>query len=400
MRPSDPRRPPFSRRTEWPRETNPWSVAVEQARSLGREFIDLSDANISRLMPPLNPELIQRALSDSSVLRYEPSAFGCDGARRVIASYYQRRGLEICAENILLMASTSEAYGHLFRLLADPGDEILVPTPSYPLFDHLADLADLKLVPYALGYDGTWHLPSGNIEARVTERTRAIILVSPNNPTGSVFDRAERARVITLARDRGLALISDEVFADYTLGPESHETASLIGQPNVLCFSLNGLSKSAGLPQIKAGWIAVSGPSEFVDEATARLEIVLDAHLSVSAPAQAVLSTVLPGIDPWQESLRGRIAENRAQLDRALAGSPARRRHSAGGWSAIVELPALRGDEAWALQLLEGHEILGQPGYLFDLVGRPCLVLSLILPPETFQEGVRRLAEGVVAGSS
>lgn len=389
----------FSARTRWPRITNRWSQAAAASRARP-DLIDLTESNPTRVGLPSHADGIRRALAPPTILDYEPSPLGALGARKSVVDYYARRGLRTCAEGVLLVASTSEAYGHLFRLLADPGDEVLVPTPSYPLLQHLADLSDVRLVPYPLEYDGTWHLPAGSLEQRLTGRTRAIVLVSPNNPTGSILAPSERERVIQVAARAGLALISDEVFADYLHSKSCPKDASLVGEPRALCFSLSGLSKVAGLPQIKAGWMVLSGPASLVAEAEARLELVLDAHLSVSAPGQAVLEAVLPEVDQWQDILRARLAQNRDTLDRALADTPARRRAGQGGWAAIVELPNLRSDEDWALLLFEEHGILVQPGYLFDLTGRPCLVLSLILPPETFAQGALRLVQGVIAGSS
>lgn len=391
-------RPPFSARTAWPRTANRWSSAVDDARRRG-SVLDLTQSNPTRVGLPSHETTLRRAWAETARAAYEPEPLGARAARARIREYYGRRGIDVRTEDLLLVASTSEAYGHLFRLLADPGDELLVPTPSYPLFQHLAELADVRLVPFPLEYDGSWHLPPDAFAGRISDRTRGLVLVSPNNPTGSILDERERRRVAQLARDARLAVISDEVFADFLEPPLSHRDASFIGTRDVPVFSMGGLSKAAGLPQVKAGWIALSGPPASVSEARARLELMLDAHLSVSAAAQATLEAVLPEVDAWQAVLRARLAENRAALDEALGGTPARRLHRQGGWSAIVELPALHTDEEWALLLLERSGVVAAPGYLFDLGGRPKLVVSLILAPEEFQRGVSRLTESILDGT-
>lgn len=382
----------FSARTAWPRATNRWSQALTEARRRG-PVLDLTESNPTRVGLPDHETALQRAWAAAARASYEPDAAGGGAARAQVREYYARRGLEVSVEDLYLVSSTSEAYGHLFRLLADPGDELLIPSPSYPLFQHLADLADLRLVPFPLEYDGGWYLPTDAFEGRISARTRALVLVSPNNPTGSILDAAERRRILELAQGAGLAILSDEVFADYLEAPLTHRAASLIGTEEVLVFALGGLSKAAGLPQVKAGWVALSGPAALVSEARARLALVLDAHLSVSAAAEAAVRAVLPEVEAWQEALRGRLAANRAALDAALHGSAARRLQSQGGWSAIVELPALSSDEDWALRLLERAGIAAAPGYLFDLDGRPKLVLSLILPPDAMRRGVAGLVE-------
>ena len=380
----------FASRTSWPRRPNALTVAAAAARS-DPKLIDLTISNPTRVGLVYPEQTIRAASSDPAALLYTPTAAGALETRAAIARYYGRRGVDIDPARIQLTASTSEAYGFLFRLLTDPGDSVLAPLPSYPLFEYLTGLGDVQRHPYRLRYDGAWYLDAATLIA--AERCRAILTVGPNNPTGSVLDPAGAAAIVDLARDHDLAIISDEVFADYGV---EHRTATWIDRCDRLSFSLNGLSKVAGLPQLKLAWIVVSGPDDLVGEALARLEIIGDTYLSVSTPAQLAATRILDGVDAWQAILQERIERNRQRLAEALVGSPCTRRRGDGGWSAMIDLPATRTDEAWALSLLEHRRVLVHPGYLFDLDAGTCAVLSLIGAPERFDEGLTRLLEHVV----
>lgn len=305
--------------------------------------------------------------------------------------YYSRRGLAVEADRILLTASTSEAYGDLFKLLCDPGDEVLVPRPSYPLFEYLAALESVRMVPYWLRYDGSWHVDFGDLRQRISPRTRAIVIVNPNNPTGSFLKEREAVRLVALAAERGLPVIADEVFFDYPLGRKSRQAATLVNRHDVLSFSLNGLSKAAGMPQMKLGWIVLNGPDAKRERARQRLELILDTYLSVNTPVQRALPALLGLGESMQARILSRTRENLRVLEDLLRDSAAHPLCTEGGWSAIVRLPGMQDEEKWLLDLLEQEQVIAQPGYFFDLECGRSLVVSLITPPESFREGISRM---------
>jgi len=378
----------FAARTAWPRSENALSVALSELRARGAAILDLTASNPTQASLPYDAEGIVGALQTPALLRYEPDPRGGAEARAAVADYYRRRGLTVDPSGLFLTASTSEAYGFLFRLLLNPGDRVLVPEPSYPLFDFLLDLADADRRRYRLAWDGAWYLDRQSLEEGLAGGAKLILLVSPNNPTGTVLSPSERDFVIDRARHYGAAIISDEVFADFSA---DHRAASLIGTSEVLGFSLSGLSKVAGLPQLKLGWIVPFGPSPEVTEAGARLEIIADTFLSVSRAAEVAAPALLALAEPWQASLRERLFDNRAELERQCRGTGLSVRPSGGGWSAVVDRPRHQGDEAFVLELLREDLVLVHPGYFFDLLEDGCLVVSLIPEPGRFQEGIRRL---------
>jgi alanine-synthesizing transaminase len=295
-------------------------------------------------------------------------------------------------DRIFLTASTSEAYAWLFKLLCDPGDAVLVPRPSYPLFSYLARLESVDVVPYALAYDGEWHLSADAVREGLGARTRAVVVVSPNNPTGSYLKRMEADALLALCAERGLAVVSDEVFADYAFAPDPRRVASLADDGPALAFSLGGLSKSCGLPQLKLAWIAVSGPETWRAPAIERLEVVADTYLSVSTPVQLAAGALLARRPELQGPIAERVAANRGALRRRLGeGSPATMLAAEGGWSAVVQVPATQGEDELVARLLEEHGVLVHPGYFFDFPREAFLVLSLLPPPETFADGVDRI---------
>ena len=381
----------FSSRLAWGALQNPLSKLLEQMKARHAPVLDLTESNPTEAGIEYPLDRILRALADPRALRYEPTPVGILPAREAVSRYY---GGAVAPEKILLTASTSEAYALLFKLLADPGDEVLVPQPSYPLFEFLAALEAVRAVPYPLVYDGVWSIDFEALERSISARSRAIVLVNPNNPTGSFLKHAELGRLIELCRSFELAIISDEVFADYAYESDAKRVRSLIGVKDVLAFSLSGLSKVGGLPQLKLGWIAVSGPDPVVSVSLERLALIADTYLSVGTPVQWAAASLLDLRADLQRQILGRVQQNRKSLaTRIGADSPWRLLEAEGGWYAILEAPRILSEEEWALSLLADDGVLVQPGFFYDFDREAFLVVSLLTPPETFQEGVGRILE-------
>lgn len=378
-------RPMFSRRTAWDLSANAFAARLEEARASGRRLVDLAESNPTRAGLAWPAEELAAALAHPAVASYEPTPRGLPAAREAVSAYLAARGAPLDPGRVLLTASTSEAYAVLLKLLCDPGDEVLVPAPAYPLLDLLAGLEGVSLARYPLRYDGEWHVDLAALEAAVGDRTRAVVVVSPSNPTGALLSGAELAAIESLCAARGLALVGDEVFADTALRPGP----SVATARTCLAFHLSGLSKVCGLPQLKAGWIAAAGPEPLVGAALARLEVVLDAALSVSGPAQLALPALLARRETFLAPLRARLATNRAALAR-LAGSPCTALASAGGWSAVLRVGETVHEEALALALLEDG-VAVSPGFFFDFERSGHLVVSLLAPPADFAEGLARI---------
>jgi len=379
----------FSSRLQWDSQPNPLSVLLGEKRRSGAAILDLTESNPPHAGLDYPGAELLAALADSRALQYDPDPRGLLAAREAVSEYYAQRGVEVPASRILLTASTSEAYSYLFKLLADPGDEILVPRPSYPLFDYLAAMESVCVRQYPLRYDGIWHIDLDALASAITPRTRAIVVVNPNNPTGSFLKRAEWERLQIF----GLPILSDEVFSDFGFAPDPARLATLTGSSDALTFSMSGLSKIAGLPQMKLGWIVAGGPDHAL--ALEGLEWIADTFLSVATPVQWALPRILAASAGVQEQIRERT---RANLDllmaRSLAdGSPCRCLQAEGGWYAILEVPRIRTEEEWALLLLAGSDVLVQPGFFYDFEAEAFLVLSLLTPPAIFAEGLRRILE-------
>jgi alanine-synthesizing transaminase len=385
----------FSARTRWDRRANRLAERLASLRVSGRRLLDLTESNPTRVGLVADDDVLS-ALSAPESRRYEPDPFGLPSAREAVARDFARRGHPIDPDRIVLSASTSEAYAFLFKLLCDPGDEVLVPRPGYPLFEFLAELESVVARPYACSWDGEWHLDLPALREELGPRTRAIVLVSPNNPTGAYLKREELEALETLCAERSLALVSDEVFADFSFGPDARRVTSVAGDGAALAFALGGLSKSCGLPQLKLAWTAVGGPEGLRREALARLEIVADTYLSVSTPVQVAAPLLLARRDELQRPIRERTTANLASLRARFRGpSPASLMAPEGGWSAVLRVPATLSEEDRALRLLE-RGVVVHPGYLFDLSGGTFLVLSLLVPPPDFEEGVDRVLEDLV----
>ena len=399
-------RGPFSQRVPASLEAGPWARRLAALRAQGRALIDLSDHNptTAELGYLDDPELV-RVLSDPGMATYTPLAAGIAAAREAIARYYFDRGLKVGAEQIVLTASTSEAYAHAFRLLCDPGEVVLVPRPSYPLFESLAHAEGCHVASYPLTVrGGAWRIDLGALEALLasTPDARAIVTVNPNHPTGSFLSLAEARTLSAMCDVHGVALISDEVFGD-SLAQVARDPSGLVPSmlpsesgfpgPGTLTLVLSGLSKVCGLPQVKLGWIVVSGDPARRADALTRLEWLADTFLSVGQAAQHALPSLLAGRMRFQKAVRARVARNRAELERTLAGMPGAVLLPAdGGWSAVVALPPVRTDEEWALALLE-HDVIVHPGYFYDFEEPGRLVLSLLPPPSAFDRALKALFE-------
>jgi alanine-synthesizing transaminase len=382
----------FSSRLDWDLKPNRLTVLLESKRRAGAPILDLTESNPTRAGFSYPAGRILSALADPRSLVYEPLPAGLRKARETAAAYYAARGLAVDPRRILITTSTSESYGYLFKLLADPGDEILAPRPSYPLFEFLAGLESVSIAQYPLVYDGRWSIDFHALEAAAGPRTRAIVVVNPNNPTGSFLKRAELERLVEIAARRNLAMISDEVFADFAFGADEQRVETLAGVEGALAFSLSGLSKIAGLPQMKLGWIVASGPEELRRQALERLELIADTYLSAGTPVQHAFAQLLEAGSEMREAIRRRVRENLEMLCSAITpDSPCRALEVEGGWYATIRAPRTHSEEEWTLRLLEEDNVLVQPGFFFDFESEAYLVLSLLAQPEVFREGTRRL---------
>ncbi len=375
----------FSRRTSWDLAANALTGAVEAARASGTTLLDLTESNPTKVGLVWPAAALAEALGDARLPAYEPAPLGLAEAREAVAGYLATHGTVVPPDRILLTASTSEGYALLLKLLCDPGDEVLVPAPAYPLLDLLADLESVRLVRYPLRHDGGWSVEPEALAAAVTARTRAVVVVSPSNPTGWLLSDEEGAALERLCAGRGLALIGDEVFADSALAP----ARGVLAARGCLAFHLSGLSKVCGLPQLKAGWLAAAGPDRLVAAALERLEVIADAYLSVSGPAQRALPSLLARREAFLAPLRARLAENRAAAE-AVRDAPLNALRSGGGWSAVLRIGETLDEEALCLELLADGVVV-QPGFFYDFQRPGHLVVSLLPEPDVFREGLARV---------
>ena len=366
----------FSSRLDWDLKPNPIAELLNEKRGRGETVLDLTGSNPTRAGFEYPAGLLD---PQAGGMQYDPAPRGMLAARDAVSAYQG-----VPADRLLLTASTSESYGFLFKLLCDPGDEVLTPRPSYPLFEFLASLESIRVKQYPLMYHEGWWLDFDELRSMVTPRTRAILLVNPNNPTGSYLKRSELAQLVALAQATGIAIISDEVFADYAFGLDESRVSTLAACDEVLTFTLSGLSKVCALPQMKLGWISANGPRH--EEALERLELIADTYLSVSTPIQLATARMLETRHIVQRQIRERTQRNLT----VLAG---RQLRVEGGWCATIQVPRTRSEESWVLDLLRSENVLVQPGYFFDFHAEAFLILSLLTPPEIFAEGVRRIFE-------
>jgi alanine-synthesizing transaminase len=383
----------YSERSAVLRHPNALTVALDRARDGGRTVLDLTVSNPTRAGFSYPESRIVAALGSSRSLVYAPHPFGLPESRAAVAATYAEAGIPLDPSHVVLTASTSEAYAFLFKLLCDPGDEVLIPQPSYPLFELIARLEGVKLAPYPLSYDGAWHVDHTAIEHALTPRTRAIFIVSPNNPTGSFVTDAELA---AMART-GLPLVSDEVFAPFVLDGGADRPSILATRESELVFALNGLSKMAALPQMKLGWIAVGGTNAAkVDEALGRLELIADAFLSVGAPVQHAVGELLATRHVVQDGIQSRLRANLETLRSIVAGTAVTVLDVEGGWYATLRVPRTRAEEAWSLVFLEEDGVYVHPGHFFDFADEAYVVVSLLTEETTLAEGARRIVARVV----
>jgi alanine-synthesizing transaminase len=382
----------FAKRTNWNLEQNRLSAALAAHRAAGKPLIDLTVSNPTECGFHYNEEAILNALRNPAALKYEPNPRGLAFARAAVAGYYAERGAPVSIDDIFLTTSTSEAYSYVFRTLCDPGDEALIPEPSYPLFEFLAEIHDVRLARYPLVYDHGWQIDFHALEQAITPRTRGIIVVHPNNPTGHFCKPEEMRKLNEICAARGLAIIADEVFLDFALDDKRHST--FVANTSALTFTMSGLSKICGLPQMKAAWLAVSGPDALREEAKARLEVIADTYLSMNAPIQLALPAFLSQRVGFQRQLLARVKENLRELDKQLTTQKScSRLQTEGGWNAVVRVPATRSDEELALELLASQGVYVHPGHFYDFPGEGYLVASLLISRDMFVEGVNRLLQ-------
>lgn len=425
----------FAHRTNWNLAPNRLSEALAAHRAAGKPLLDLTVSNPTGCGFNYETEKILGALGNPESLHYEPNPKGLASARRAVAAYYAAKNAMIDIEDMILTTSTSEAYSCVFRAICNPADELLIPAPSYPLFGFLADIQDVRLVHYPLLYDYGWQIDFHSLERAITPRTRGVIVVHPNNPTGHFIKPGEMSRLNAICSERELAIVADEVFLDFSLagyeesvseGHSERSEESAVGDisgkrslfarlparassgtgrsplatssltfaanPSALTFTLSGLSKISGLPQMKASWLIVSGPQQWKWEALARLEVIADTFLSMNAPVQLAIPVFLELRHAFQSQVVSRARRNLAELDRQLAQQNACKRLAvAGGWYTVLRVPAMRSDEDLAIELLNSSGVFLHPGHLYDFPSQGYLVISLITPEPVFSQGISHL---------
>ena len=391
----------FSRRTNWKLEENAYTRALRRHRESGRTLLDLTISNPTVCGFEYDEAAILAALGNSAAMRYEPEPKGLLSARAAVVEYYREKvpAAPLDPERLILATGTSEAYSFLFRLLCDADDEVLVAHPSYPLFDFVSAIQDVKLRPFRLVYDHGWQFDFPAMRKAIGPRTRAILVVHPNNPTGHFISCAEAEHLNAFCREYDLALVVDEVFLDYELPPApgvKKRHGSFAGNTQVLTFVLSGLSKIAALPQMKVGWIAASGPEALVWDAMASLEVIADTYLSLNAPVQHALPELLAQRRSLQPQIMVRIEANLRQLDEQLGRQKLiSRLKIEGGWYPVLRVPAVQSDEELAIRLIEQHSVAVHPGHFYEFADDGYLVISLLTPKQELAEGVAQLIEAV-----
>ncbi len=379
----------FSNRLPGHADVNALSRAVARLKSAGTSIVDLTESNPTHVDLPYELDLLSAAASERA-LCYDPQPFGLRTAREAVSADYARRGVAVDPECIVLSASTSEAYSWLFKLLCNPGESVLIPQPSYPLFEHLTRLESVRAVPYQLEYHGRWEIDFEEIAA-ATDAVRAVLLVSPNNPTGSYVTPREADTLAGICRERGWALVSDEVFAEYALDEETPAT-EIARRASVLSFTLGGASKSLGLPQMKLAWTIVDGPVKQRIDALSRLELIADTFLPVNTPVQVAAPDLFRRAGPIRQAIHQRVSRNlSAARDVARAYPACEVLRVEGGWTAVVRVPATRSEEALTLGLVQDEHVLVHPGFFFDFSHEAFVIVSLLPQEDVFVEAFARV---------
>jgi alanine-synthesizing transaminase len=382
----------FSDRTDWNLESNPLSKALADRLASGKPVIDLTESNPTKCGFRFETEQILGALSHPASLNYDPVAQGLLPARNAVVDYYRSRKCTVNVDDIFLTTSTSEAYSFLFRTLCNLGDEVLIPQPGYPLFNVLADIQDVATVPYPLIYDYGWQIDFHALQRAITPRTRGVIVVNPNNPTGHFCKADDIRRLNQICREGDLAIIADEVFLDFSLGTEILPTFASNNQ--ALTFTMSGLSKISGLPQMKVAWLIATGVEALKQQAVARLEMIADTYLSMNTPMQLALPALLNLRHDFKQQCTERTRNNLAQLDKLLATQKlCTRLNLEGGWYTIVKVPVTGGNDDLALELLNTHDVYVHPGHFYDFSAEGYLVVSLITPELPFATGMQALVD-------
>jgi aspartate/methionine/tyrosine aminotransferase len=382
----------FSSRVPSDLGPNAVAAAVERMRLSGRGFDDLTVSNPTQSAIDYPPDLLS-TLGEPQSLIYDPQPFGAPAARAAIAADYHRRGVHVPPSHVVLTASSSESYAYLFKLLCDPGDSVLVPTPSYPLFEHLTRLEQVHALPYVTQYHGTWSIDLDDLQQAIGKRTKAILVVSPNNPTGGWLKRDEMTALLGVCAEHKLALIGDEVFCDYAIDPAAGAAKSVLErEETVLTIGLGGASKSLGLPQVKLGWIALKGSGALVQTALMRLELIADTYLSVNTPAQLALPGLFESAQVVRRQIRARVQHNYHVLQQLVSHvSSCQLLRAEGGWSAVMRVPHTMPEDQRVIQLLEEERVLVHPGYFFDFPREGYLIMSLLPRPDAFRSAVERV---------
>lgn len=380
----------FAKRTNWNLEVNRLSAALAARRAAGKPLIDMTASNPTECGFQYDEEAILNALRNPEALNYEPNPRGLEVARSAVAKYYAEHGAAISIEDIFLTTSTSEAYTYVFRTLCDPEDELLIPEPSYPLFEFLADIQDVRLARYPLVYDYGWQIDFHALENAITPRTRGVIVVHPNNPTGHFCKPGEMRKLNEICARREIAIIADEVFLDFAL--KQTQPATFAANAGALTFTMSGLSKICGLPQMKAAWLSVSGPDPRKPEALARLEVIADTYLSMNASIQWAMPVLLKQREVFQSQALARIRENLSELDKQLAVQKScSRLEVEGGWNAVIRVPVKAADEDLAIELLDSKGVYVHPGHFYEFPTEGYFVVSLITPENEFSAGLQQL---------
>jgi alanine-synthesizing transaminase len=382
----------FSHRTNWNLDRNQLSEALAKHHATNKPLIDLTRSNPTECAFNFRTNEILQAFNNPAMLRYQPHAQGLPQAREAVVAYCRARRTQIPIDDIFLATSTSEAYSFLFRLLCNPGDEVLIPHPGYPLFNFLADIQDVTLVRYPLLYDDGWQIDFHALQQSVSPRTRAIAVVHPNNPTGHFCKPAEIQQINEIAAAHRLAIISDEVFLDFSFS--SVPPATFAANSSALTFTVSGISKICGLPQMKVAWLIASGPESLKIQAISRLEMIADTYLSMNAPVQLALTALLDQRHSFREQWLQRAQTNLTRLDELLASKViCSRLQLEGGWYAVLKTPLTATSEDLAVKLLETRGVYVHPGNFYEFPSSGYLIISLITPPDEFSSGITSLLE-------